>query len=126
MIQCITYIGWSLYDTVYNIHRVELVWCHWLYLLSFQWVFTSGDVTLDHSTNHLQNTWYFVSDLQWRGVSIKFSSLRTRWNIDTPLHCQSDTNYHLFCKYNILYMYINNHCDVSAPWGTLIRTYLVL
>jgi hypothetical protein len=39
---------------------------------------------LDHSTNHLQNTWHFVSDLQWRGVSIQISSLWTRLNIVTP------------------------------------------
>jgi hypothetical protein len=65
-------------------------------------VLTRGDIPLDHSTNHLQNMWHFVSDLQWRGVSIQISSLRTRLNIDTPLHCKSDTNYHLFCKYNIL------------------------
>jgi hypothetical protein len=48
----------------------------------------------------LQNTWHFVSDLQWRGVSIQISSLRTRLNIDTPIHFKSDANYHLFCKYN--------------------------
>jgi hypothetical protein len=33
-------------------------------------VLTRGDILLDHSTNHLQNTWHFVSDLQWRGVSV--------------------------------------------------------
>ena len=62
---------------------------------------TCGDIPLDHSTNHLQNTWHFVSDLQWRGVSIQYSYLRTLLNIDTSLHCKSDTNYHLFCKYNL-------------------------
>ena len=64
-------------------------------------VLTRGDIPLDHSKNHLQNTWHFVSDLQWRGVSIQISSFRTRLNIDTPLHCKSDINYHLFCKYNL-------------------------
>ena len=39
------------------------------------------------------------------------SSLRTRLNIDTPLHCKSDTNYHLFCKYNILTpFHVPLHC----------------
>jgi hypothetical protein len=39
-----------------------------------------------------------------KGRSIQISSLQTRLNIDTPLHSKSDTNYHLFCNYNIHYI----------------------
>ena len=83
---------------------VEPIWRHYSRIklsMPCARVLTCGDIPLDHSINHLQNTWHFVSDLQWRGVSIKISSLRTRLNIDTPLHCKSDKNYHLFCKYNL-------------------------
>jgi hypothetical protein len=69
-------------DTVCNIHRVKLIW-RWRHysriklLMPCAMVLTRGDIPLDHSTNHLQNTWHFVSDLHWRGVSIQISSFRT-------------------------------------------------
>ena len=70
-----------------------------------------------------QNTWHFVSDLQWRGESIQISSLQTRLNIDTPLQCKSDTNYHLFCKYNIHYIiikltYSHSNSKIKKLWLT--------
>jgi hypothetical protein len=57
------------------IHDLEiptLVWivCHLKLSVPCTRLLICGDIPLDHSTNHLQNTWHFVSDLQWRGVSI--------------------------------------------------------
>jgi hypothetical protein len=109
------------YYTMYSIQDIDLnthsrskcfilgcsyIWflLSWMVVMVFNATFniisviSCGDIPLDHSKNHLQNTWHFVSDLQWRGVSIQISSFRTRLNIDTPLHCKSDINYHLFCK----------------------------
>jgi hypothetical protein len=46
------------------------------------------------------------------------SSLRTRLNIYTPLHCKLDTNYHLFCKYNLVHsmLYFVGHYISPANW----------
>lgn len=85
-----------------QVYCIVDTWCgaYMMSQLSCARVLTLGDIPLDYSTNHLRKSY-----LHWWGVSIKYSSLWTRLNIDTPLRCQSDTNYHLFCTYIYILIY---------------------
>ena len=44
---------------------------------------------------------YRTRDILYLIYSEGACQFKSRLNIDTPLHCKSNTNYHLFCKYNI-------------------------